>query len=56
MSLPSYKGPLLPLTGGVDCSFVLSALTGGLTYLLTTSSRPATPRPTEPVPADQLVS
>ncbi|GAA1430307.1 cytosine permease [Streptomyces thermospinosisporus] len=55
VSLPSYEGPLLPLTGGVDCSFVLSAVTGGLTYLLTTSSRRATPRPTEPVPADQLV-
>ncbi|WP_210588039.1 cytosine permease [Streptomyces sp. GESEQ-35] len=35
VSLPSYEGPLLSLTGGVDCSFLLSGVVGGLTYLLT---------------------
>ena len=34
VSLPSYEGPLLSLTGGVDCSFVLSGLVGGVVYLL----------------------
>ncbi|MGY1578686.1 cytosine permease [Streptomyces sp. MN13] len=36
VALPSYEGPLLALTGGVDCSFVLSAAVGGLAYLLLT--------------------
>ncbi|WP_030346597.1 cytosine permease [Streptomyces sp. NRRL S-1022] len=34
VSLPSYEGPLLSLTGGVDCSFLLSGLVGGAVYLL----------------------
>ncbi|MFC9508662.1 cytosine permease [Streptomyces sp. NPDC057002] len=34
VSLPSYEGPLLSLTGGVDCSFVLSGLVGGVAYAL----------------------
>jgi hypothetical protein len=34
VSLPSYEGPLLALTGGVDCSFLLSGLVGGVTYAL----------------------
>ncbi|MGW2763847.1 cytosine permease [Streptomyces sp. NPDC001275] len=34
VSLPSYEGPLLSLTGGVDCSFLLSGAVGGLVYLL----------------------
>ncbi|MGW4913623.1 cytosine permease [Streptomyces sp. NPDC004270] len=34
VSLPSYEGPLLSLTGGVDCSFLLSGLVGGVMYLL----------------------
>ncbi|MFD4974908.1 cytosine permease [Streptomyces sp. NPDC058424] len=34
VSLPSYEGPLLSLTGGVDCSFLLSGAIGGLVYLL----------------------
>jgi purine-cytosine permease-like protein len=34
VSLPSYEGPLLPLTGGVDCSFLLSGVVGGVVYLL----------------------
>ncbi|MFE2098702.1 MULTISPECIES: cytosine permease [unclassified Streptomyces] len=37
VSLPSYEGPLLRLTGGVDCSFLLSGAVGGLVYLLLTS-------------------
>ncbi|MFE9257267.1 cytosine permease [Streptomyces sp. NPDC006879] len=32
VSTPLYEGPLLALTGGVDCSFVLSGLVGGLLY------------------------
>ncbi|WNO72098.1 cytosine permease [Streptomyces sp. AM8-1-1] len=32
VSTPLYEGPLLALTGGVDCSFVLSGAVGGLTY------------------------
>lgn len=36
VSLPSYQGPLLGLTGGVDCSFLLSGLVGGLAYALLT--------------------
>ncbi|WP_171116549.1 MULTISPECIES: cytosine permease [unclassified Streptomyces] len=34
VSLPSYEGPLLALTGGVDVSFLLSGAVGALTYLL----------------------
>ncbi|WP_030205813.1 cytosine permease [Streptomyces sp. NRRL S-87] len=43
VSTTVYEGPLLALTGGVDCSFVLSGLVGGLAYLLLTarSSAPA---------------
>lgn len=40
VSLPSYQGPLLSLTGDVDCSFLLSGLVGGLVYLALTR-RPA---------------
>ncbi|MER5889431.1 cytosine permease [Streptomyces sp. NPDC001941] len=36
VSLPTYQGPLLSLTGGVDCSFLLSGLVGGLAYLALT--------------------
>ncbi|MDX2392063.1 cytosine permease [Streptomyces sp. DK15] len=32
VTTPFYEGPLLALTGGVDCSFVLSGLVGGLVY------------------------
>ncbi|MFI6036297.1 cytosine permease [Streptomyces sp. NPDC051315] len=42
VSLPSYEGPLLPLTGGVDCSFLLSGLVAGAVYLAL--SRGSTPR------------
>ncbi|MFC4330247.1 cytosine permease [Streptomyces andamanensis] len=37
VSLPSYRGPLLHLTGGVDCSFLLSGAAGGAVYLLLTA-------------------
>ncbi|MEU6096048.1 cytosine permease [Streptomyces sp. NPDC047079] len=33
VSLPSYEGPLLSLTQGVDCSFLLSGAVGGLVHL-----------------------
>lgn len=36
VSLPSYEGPLLTWTGGVDCSFLLSGLVGGAVYTLLT--------------------
>ncbi|MFG2884441.1 cytosine permease [Streptomyces sp. NPDC048297] len=39
VSLPSYEGPLLTLTGGVDCSFLLSGAVGAVVYLLLTSGR-----------------
>ncbi|MFG2870080.1 cytosine permease [Streptomyces sp. NPDC048338] len=32
VSTPLYEGPLLDLTGGIDCSFVLSGLVGGALY------------------------
>ncbi|MFF1378021.1 cytosine permease [Streptomyces sp. NPDC058308] len=55
VSLPSYEGPLLSLTGGVDCSFLLSGVVGGLTYTALTHRSPAVtplPRPDEnPVPS-----
>ncbi|MEU6568659.1 cytosine permease [Streptomyces parvulus] len=34
VSLPSHEGPLLSLTGGVDCSFLLSGLVGGVVYVI----------------------
>ena len=36
VSLPSYEGPLLSLTGGVDCSFLLSGVVGAVVYLALT--------------------
>ncbi|MFM9366585.1 cytosine permease [Streptomyces sp. Da 82-17] len=41
VSTPLYEGPLLPLTGGVDCSFVLSGLVGGVVYLALKAPVPA---------------
>lgn len=42
VTTPLYEGPLLALTGGVDCSFVLSGLAGGLAYAaLTAGAAPA---------------
>ena len=34
VSLPSYEGPLLSLTGGVDCSFLLSGVVGAVAYVI----------------------
>ncbi|MGW2723270.1 cytosine permease [Streptomyces sp. NPDC001492] len=48
VSLPSYEGPLLSLTGGVDCSFVLSGLVGGLTYAVLHLRVLPKPRPASP--------
>ncbi|MBW5424993.1 cytosine permease [Streptomyces sp. BG9H] len=36
VALPSYEGPLLALTWGVDCSFLLSGVVGGVTYAVLT--------------------
>lgn len=46
VSLPSYEGPLLSLTGGVDCSFLLSGVVGGLAYVALERGR--APEPVEP--------
>ncbi|MFD3589588.1 cytosine permease [Streptomyces sp. NPDC058683] len=51
VSLPSYEGPLLSLTGGVDCSFLLSGLVGGLVYLALAPGRPVVPVSPAPAPA-----
>ncbi|MFC8794444.1 cytosine permease [Streptomyces cinereoruber] len=36
VSTPLYEGPLLALTGGIDCSFVLSGIVGGALYAVLT--------------------
>jgi purine-cytosine permease-like protein len=41
VSLPSYEGPLLSLTGGVDCSCLLSGGVGGVVYLVLSPKRAA---------------
>ncbi|WP_367045156.1 cytosine permease [Streptomyces sp. Je 1-332] len=46
VSLPSYEGPLLSLTGGVDCSFLLSGVVGGVAYVALERGR--APQPAEP--------
>ncbi|MFI6092730.1 cytosine permease [Streptomyces sp. NPDC051218] len=46
VSLPSYEGPLLSLTGGVDCSFLLSGMVGGVAYVALERGR--APEPVEP--------
>lgn len=54
VSLPSYEGPLLSLTGGVDCSFLLSVLVGGVAYTTLTRGRrtePAVSADTEAQPS-----
>ncbi|MFD3700824.1 cytosine permease [Streptomyces sp. NPDC058646] len=45
VATPFYQGPLLSLTGGVDCSFVLSGLAGGLAYAALTARSAAAPAP-----------
>ncbi|MFD8645742.1 cytosine permease [Streptomyces zaomyceticus] len=39
VSTPLYEGPLLALTGGIDCSFVLSGIVGGTLYAVLTPNR-----------------
>ncbi|MFH9710543.1 cytosine permease [Streptomyces luteogriseus] len=52
VSLPSYEGPLLALTGGVDCSFLLSGVVGGVVYLVSApGSVSAEPGVEAPAPA-----
>ncbi|MGW7433087.1 cytosine permease [Streptomyces sp. NPDC054861] len=45
VSTPLYEGPLLALTGGVDCSFVLSGAVGGLLYAALTPRTAGAPVP-----------
>ncbi|MCM1968883.1 MULTISPECIES: cytosine permease [unclassified Streptomyces] len=47
VTTPFYEGPLLALTNGVDCSFVLSGLTGGLVYTVLTALTAPAPAPAE---------
>ncbi|CAM5679160.1 cytosine permease [Streptomyces griseomycini] len=49
VSLPSYEGPLLALTGGVDCSFLLSGAVGGLLHLALAPRGPVPSGPAAPV-------
>ncbi|APE24095.1 MULTISPECIES: cytosine permease [Streptomyces] len=39
VSTPLYEGPLIALTGGIDCSFVLSGIVGGTLYAVLTPNR-----------------
>ncbi|MFD5700557.1 cytosine permease [Streptomyces lasiicapitis] len=41
VSLPSSAGPLLALTGGVDCSFLLSGVVGGVAYAMSPNPAPS---------------
>ncbi|WP_030304111.1 cytosine permease [Streptomyces katrae] len=56
VTTPFYEGPLLALTGGVDCSFILSGLAGGLLYAALTARRsPAAAETADPAaPADRF--
>lgn len=57
VSLPSYEGPLVSLTGGVDASFLLSGAVGGAAYALATRRAREATAPMTPVraPADERV-
>ncbi|QCX79339.1 Permease for cytosine/purines, uracil, thiamine, allantoin [Streptomyces sp. YIM 121038] len=48
VSLPSYEGPLLALTGGVDVSFLLSGVVGGAAYALCPGPAPSPAEGTPP--------
>ncbi|MFD7320219.1 cytosine permease [Streptomyces sp. NPDC059875] len=48
VSTPLYEGPLLALTGGIDCSFVLSGLVGGALYAVLTPATATGAREQEP--------
>ncbi|MGW0736843.1 cytosine permease [Streptomyces sp. NPDC002851] len=58
VSTPIYEGPLLGLTDGVDCSFILSAAVGGVLYLALTlkdtRGGQAAPVTSTPVPDNAL--
>ncbi|MEU7063082.1 cytosine permease [Streptomyces sp. NPDC046161] len=57
VTTPFYEGPLLALTGGVDCSFVLSGLAGGLAYtVLTALGGGEAPAPAAENPAEEPVA
>ncbi|GHB49529.1 transporter [Streptomyces cirratus] len=57
VTTPFYEGPLLALTGGVDCSFVLSGLAGGLAYtVLTALSGDEAPAPAAESAAEEPVA
>ncbi|MEV4334252.1 cytosine permease [Streptomyces sp. NPDC049597] len=45
VSTPVYEGPLLGLTGGVDCSFILSGLVGGVAYAALGAGTQQAPQP-----------
>ncbi|MFD0147598.1 MULTISPECIES: cytosine permease [unclassified Streptomyces] len=45
VSTPLYEGPLLALTGGIDCSFVLSGVVGGALYAALTPRVAVAPEP-----------
>ncbi|MFG2329188.1 cytosine permease [Streptomyces sp. NPDC048604] len=45
VSTPVYEGPLLALTGGIDCSFVLSGVVGGALYTALTPGARKTQTP-----------
>ncbi|MET9430695.1 cytosine permease [Streptomyces sp. NPDC003036] len=51
VSTPLYEGPLLSLTGGVDCSFILSGLVGGVVYAALTATSKAAAPAADPAPA-----
>ncbi|WP_328536503.1 cytosine permease [Streptomyces sp. NBC_00344] len=53
VSTPLYEGPLLRLTGGVDCSFIFSGVAGGLVYAALTPRADAAGVPAEN-PSDAL--
>ncbi|MFJ8632890.1 cytosine permease [Streptomyces sp. NPDC093568] len=58
VSLPSYEGPLLTWTGGVDCSFLLSGLVGGAAYAVLqpgARTRPSPTRSARPAFEDEAV-
>ncbi|MEU8784614.1 cytosine permease [Streptomyces sp. NPDC048637] len=60
---PLYQGPLLPLTGGIDLSFVLAAAVGAIAYLALTARDPRpggqglrTVPPAPPAPAAEAAA
>ncbi|MEU6866482.1 cytosine permease [Streptomyces sp. NPDC046876] len=55
VSTPLYEGPLLALTGGVDCSFILSGLVGGAVYAaLTVRPQASAAEPVAAEPAERM--